>query len=148
MLSSDGEAGEPKPFLVTPFHEYSPRISPDGRYVAYVSNESGGHSQVLVREFPEGDGRWQVSTNGGRQPRWSRNGTELFYVEGHTLVAVGVSTSPRFVVGEADHLFTDTRLSFGTMSYDVSADGRFVMVEDVLAEDEEYSGGHPFGFSR
>ncbi len=101
-----GEAGEPKPFLVTPSNERYPQISPDGRFVAYTSDESG-ESQVLVREFPGGGGRWQVSTDVGRQPRWSRDGKELFYVDNNKwLVAVEVNTSPNFTLGEAEYLFT------------------------------------------
>ena len=101
-----GEAGEPKPFLVTPSNERYPQISPDGRFVAYTSDESG-ESQVLVRRFPGGGGRWQVSTDVGRQPRWSRDGKELFYVDNNKwLVAVEVNTSPNFTLGEAEYLFT------------------------------------------
>ena len=102
--------------------------------MAYLSDESG-EFQVMVREFPEGEGRWQVSANGGVQPRWSRDGTELFYIEDNTLTAVQVSLSPNFVVGEAQPLFDAPLLGRSTWDYDVSADGRFVIVDFVQPEE-------------
>ena len=132
---ADGEPAVPKPFLATPFAEHSPQISPDGRFVAYVTHESG-NDQVLVREFPGGGGRWQVSTAGGVQPRWSHDGKELFYAEGNSLMAVAVSSSPTFSVGKAQRLFDDSNLGIGAWDYDVSSDGRFVMVEDIVEEGE------------
>ena len=74
--------------------------------------------------------------SGGCQPRWSHDGNELFYVEGDTLVAVKVRVNPIFAVGEAQPLFADPSLGGPTWDYDVSADGRVVLVEDVLPEDE------------
>ena len=71
---------------------------------------------------------------GGAQPRWSRDGKKVFFVEGNTLVAVRIGLSPNFVVGEAEQLFASSYLSLG---YDVSVDGRFVMVEDVLSDAEQ-----------
>jgi len=70
--------GPPKPFLNTPFGEFFPAFSPDGRWLAYMSNESGGY-EVYVRPFPGPGGKWQVSSGGGIMPQWSRNGRELFY---------------------------------------------------------------------
>ncbi len=117
--------------MQTPFNQYVPRFSPDGRYVAYVSNESG-QNEVYVRPFPEGEGKSTVSSNGGRQPRWSRDGKELLYVEGNTFVAVSVSTSPSFAVGSATPLFEHPGLRPGNnyAPYDISADGqRFILAE-------------------
>ena len=73
--------------LQTPSHENEPSISPDGRYVAYTSNESGRY-EVYVNPFPEGDGRWVVSVNGGMHPKWNGRGDELFYKEGDALMVV------------------------------------------------------------
>jgi Tol biopolymer transport system component len=87
--------GVPVPFAKSSFVESEGRFSPDGRYVAYMSNESG-RFEVSVRPFPEGDRKWTVSTNGGALPRWSRQGHELFYVEGSALMAVTVSTRDGF----------------------------------------------------
>ena len=134
--NEDGSAWEPHPFLCTPFNELAAKFSPDGRYVAYVSDESG-EWEVYVRPFPQGGSRSTVSSNGGTQPRWSRDGKELFYVEGNTLVAVSVSSGPTFSVGSARRLFEHPGLRdrpgmFSYPSYDVSADGRqFVLPERV-----------------
>src|SRR5258706_2718859 len=70
--------GKPELFLGTPAVEVSPVFSPDGRWLAYMSLESGG-PEVYVRPFPGPGGKWQVSTGGGVMPVWSRNGRELFY---------------------------------------------------------------------
>jgi Tol biopolymer transport system component/predicted Ser/Thr protein kinase len=70
--------GEPKPFVNTPATEVNPAFSPDGRWIAYYSNESGP-AEVYVRPFPGPGGKWQISTGGGLMPEWSRNGKELFY---------------------------------------------------------------------
>jgi len=72
--------GEPRPLIRTNFQERTAEISLDGRWLAYESDESG-RLEVYVRPFPEvNDGRWQVSTTGGRMPLWARNGRELFYL--------------------------------------------------------------------
>jgi serine/threonine-protein kinase len=75
---SGWKPGEPKPFVNSPFEEMNPAFSPDGRWLAYRSNESG-NSEVYVRPFPGPGGKWQISTGGGGYPKWSRNGKELFY---------------------------------------------------------------------
>jgi Tol biopolymer transport system component len=133
--SEDGSGWEAHSFLQTPFGELAAKFSPDGRYVAYVSNESG-QREVYVRPFPEGGGKWVISSNGGSQPRWSRDGKELLYVEPQeergrfVMVAVSVSTGPRFSVGSASRLFELP----GDLpnEYDISADGqRFLLPEPV-----------------
>ncbi len=128
-----GEGYEPTPYLRTAADERIPVFSPDDRFVAYVSSESG-RSEIYVRPFPEGRGKWQVSINGGTQPRWSRDGKELFYVEGDQLMAVSVSTAQGFSPGTPKLLFRDRwlRSSYPKQRYDVSADGRrFVLREAV-----------------
>ncbi len=75
---SGWKTGEPKPFVNSPFFELEPAFSPDGRWLAYHSNESGSN-EVYVRPFPGPGGKWQISTGGGVAPRWSPNGRELFY---------------------------------------------------------------------
>jgi dipeptidyl aminopeptidase/acylaminoacyl peptidase len=128
----DASAWEAHPFLQTPFGEAVARISPDGRYVAYISDDSG-RLEIYVRPFPEGDRRWTVSSNGGKRHHWSRDGKELFYVEGDdTLVAVSVSLTPDFTVGPARRLFRHQGLTWGVNypPYDVSADRqRFLLIE-------------------
>ena len=132
----DGSGFDPVPFLQTSFNEHSAKFSAQGRFVTYVSDQSG-QEQVYVRSFPEGDGPWQVSTQGGEQPRWSRDGKELFYVEGDTLMAVEVSTSPSFTTAATTRLFQHSDLrATAEYRYDVSADGqRFVLVETVESEE-------------
>jgi hypothetical protein len=125
-ISPNGEAGEAQNFAATDADESSGRFAPDGRFVAYVSNESG-RSEVYVRSFPDGAGKWQVSSNGGAFPRWRRDGSELYYVDGTTLMAVPVSPGQGFVAGTPQALFNTPLLasvvSPGTL-YDVSADGQ------------------------
>src|SRR5260370_3242679 len=76
--SDHPKAGKPELFLRTPFMDYEPVFSPDGRWIAYLSNESG-RSEVYVRPYPGPGGKWQISTNGGAHPNWSPNRRELFY---------------------------------------------------------------------
>ena len=75
----DGSGFDPFVFLETPFQERAGKFSPDGRYVVYASNETGQY-EVYVRSFPSGEGKWQVSVNGGSQPRWSRDGKEIWFL--------------------------------------------------------------------
>ena len=70
-FGTDGDVSEPVKFLNTPADERAPRLSPDGRFVAYTSNESG-REEIYVRPFPEGNGKWQASVNGGTQPLWAQ----------------------------------------------------------------------------
>ena len=139
--NEDGSGWEPHPFLQTPFNQNVPRFSPDGRYVAYVSTESG-QNEVYVQPFPEGGRKVTVSSNGGTKVRWSRDGKELFYVEGQTLVAVSVSSGSSFSVGSATRLFEHPGLGAATnyAPYDISADGqRFILAEPTGADAREPS---------
>ena len=124
-------------YLQTTSQEHGAVFSPNGRYIAYLSRKSG-RDEVYVRRFPKGEGKWQVSINSGVQPRWSRDGKELFYVEGETLISVPVTTDPRFEAGEAKRLFSDPNFAWRERTmpqYDVSPDGeRFVMIETVGAD--------------
>ena len=141
-LERKGEGGdwESHPYLQTQFREALSKFSPDGRFLAYRSDESGRY-EIYVRPFPEGGGRIAVSSNGGTQPRWSRDGKEIFYVEGTTLVAVAVSTRPSFSVGSVTRLFEHRALLpslWPFARYDVSGDGRrFVLLVPVDEEVEE-----------
>jgi len=126
--SEDGSSWAKHAFLRAPFNQTSAVLSPSGRFVAYVSNESW-REEVYVRPFPEGDRQWLVSKNGGAAPRWTQQGKELLYVEpGGTLMAVSVSLAPEFSAGAASTLFRYQDL----VPYDVSADGqRFILTEPV-----------------
>ena len=111
----------------------NPEVSPDGRYFAYESNESG-RAEIYVRPYPRvNDGRWQLSTSGGTRPAWSRDGAELFYIDpANTLMAVPVRTSgTTFSAGTPAKVFdTKYAMYMASRGYDVSADGRrFVMIK-------------------
>ena len=131
------------PLVVTEFRERSISLSPDGRWLAYVSNRTGS-SEVFVRPFPDaGASLQQVSANGGTEPVWAHSGRELFYVNGaNELVAVQVSTNPGFAPGQQEVLFSVAgymrRASY--VMYDVSPDDqRFMMLRigaDVAAAAE------------
>ena len=75
--------GQPKVFLNTQFFETDPEFSPDGRWIAYISNESGAN-EIYVRPFPGPGGKTQISTGGGSLPQWSRTGKELYYTRINT----------------------------------------------------------------
>ena len=126
---------EPAPFLETAADEHAAKFSPDGRYVVYVSDESGEY-EVYVRPFPPGGGQWQLSFNGGVQPQWRGDGKELFYVSGNTLMAVAVNTEPTFSLGRTSRLFESPgfRITQWSPRYDVSADGQRVVVREPLVE--------------
>jgi Tol biopolymer transport system component len=124
----------PRPLLATPFNEAWPALSPDGRWLAYQSDESG-ESEVYVRPFPGPGAKVLVSQNGGSEPVWSRDSRELFYrgfgPQGTPLVAVAVRAVPEFQVLSRTTLFeaADFEGAQPHANYDVSPDGRsFVMV--------------------
>jgi serine/threonine-protein kinase len=122
----------PVPLVTSPFTELSPTFSPDGRWLAYSSNESG-RNEIYVRPFPTTEaGRWQVSSGGGAEPRWSANGKEIFFLDPAAgMMAVPVQTAPAFTAGEPHRLFDASfALDLGFhQSYDVTPDGReFLLV--------------------
>ena len=99
-LASEGtglRGGTPEPFLQTAADERAPALSPDGRWMAYSSNESGTF-EVYVRAFPDTGGKWQISNSGGTYPMWSRTGHELFF---ETLERNQVMAAPYAVTGES-----------------------------------------------
>jgi Tol biopolymer transport system component len=121
---------EPEPFIVTPFNERAPRFSRDGRWIAYVSNESG-RDEVYVESYTVRGRKWTVSSNGGAEPRWSRDGSELFYRMGNQMLAVDVELGESFSASRPHVLFDghfDSGVA-GNPNYDVSSDGeRFLMI--------------------
>jgi serine/threonine-protein kinase len=123
------------PLLATPRDERAARLSPDGRFLAYVSDQSGD-AEVYVRSFPDSSGTWLVSQGGGTEPAWSPNGRELFYRSGDWMMAVPIVTSPRFSAGRRDSLFAGPYVPNPThTNYDVHPDGnRFVMVRSSESE--------------
>jgi Tol biopolymer transport system component/predicted Ser/Thr protein kinase len=122
-----------QPFLRTPFNEAAPRFSPDGRWLAYISDESGG-DEIYVQPYPGPGGKWQISTDGGTEPLWNPNGRELFYRSGDKMMAVNIATQPSLGAGKPRVLFEGQyQPSPATIpNYDVSADGqRFLMLKPV-----------------
>jgi eukaryotic-like serine/threonine-protein kinase len=112
-----------------------PQFSRDGRYLAYVSNESG-HNEIYARAFPGPGGKWQVSTAEGTEPRWSRDGRELFYRAGNALMVVPVGSSPGSF-GAPKKLFEAPYADVGdVIDYDVGPDGRFLFMKPVEASRE------------
>jgi serine/threonine-protein kinase len=118
-----------QPFIQTPFNEGNPRFSPDGRWLAYVSDESG-RFEVYVQPYPGPDGKWQVSKDGGTEPVWNPNGKELFYRSGDKMMAVEITTQPSFSLSNPRMLFEGPYepAAVPVSNYDVSPDGqRFLM---------------------
>jgi hypothetical protein len=115
-----------------PFAEQSPQLSPDGRWLAYTSDESG-RFEVFVQPFPDPGARIQISTEGGEEPRWSRNGRELFYLRDERMMAVEISTTGALKAGAPRTLFEGryVRSPNAVAGYDVAADGRFLMVQPL-----------------
>jgi len=124
-----------KPLLQTEHMEAQPKISPDGRWIAYNSNESTVKTEVYVRPFPDVNrGKWQVSTAGGSCPLWSPNGRELFYFsEDNFVMAVAVEAGPTLRFGTPKILFKNTNLGsalFAGTPWDIHPDGkRFLMIK-------------------
>jgi serine/threonine protein kinase len=133
---------KPFPFLKTPFLERNGQFSPDGRWVAYVSNESG-KNQVFVAPFPGPGGKWLVSTGAGGQPRWRRDGSEIFYLDGVNRKLMAASVNGKgsgFEVGAVKPLFDpqpadpQSGLSYPGYYYDVSADGQKFLFNTALEQ--------------
>jgi Tol biopolymer transport system component len=133
--------GERKPFPVvqTNFEDMQGQFSPDGRWLAYASNESGRY-EIYIRPFPEPSGKWQVSTTGGTQPRWRRDGHELFYLapDNRLMAApMRLASDARALDAGAPVALFPTRLARGAnilaagsssrAEYAVAPDGRFLM---------------------
>ncbi|MBI4479865.1 MAG: PD40 domain-containing protein [Acidobacteria bacterium] len=132
VVSMEGDR-KPRVFLQTPFNAGTPRLSPDGRWLAYISDESGKY-EVYVRPFPGPGGKWQISTEGGTELAWNPAGSELFYRSGATkgkMMAVDIRTQPTFSAGRPRLLFEGPYVP-GTQGamYAVSPDGqRFLMLQ-------------------
>jgi serine/threonine-protein kinase len=132
------------PLVKTPFREGNAEISPNGRWIAYESNENG-RNQIYVRPFPNvNGGRWQVSTDSGSQPRWAPSGHELFFFHlgpSSALMSAPVSDGPPFKTGTPVQVFETAsyyrgQSGFGR-SYDVSPDGRFLMIKGASAAEQD-----------
>jgi Tol biopolymer transport system component len=143
-VESDAEglrAGKPEPFLQTPFDERQGSFSPDGRWLAYPSNESGGY-QVYVRAFPDKGGKWQISNSGGLNPLWSRNGHELFFrTEDNQIMVASYTVKGDSFVVDKPRVWSEKRLAnVGiTANYDLAPDGKRIaaLMPVATAEDQK-----------
>jgi tRNA A-37 threonylcarbamoyl transferase component Bud32/dipeptidyl aminopeptidase/acylaminoacyl peptidase len=132
--------GAPTTLVESAASEDGPSISPDGRYVAYFSDESGD-DEVYLKRFPGGEGKWQVSARGGKWPRWNPAGGELFFVQGPNLMSVTVETASSPRLGTPVPLFSTEKtdvLFAGPRMYDVAPDGqRFVGIQNLGNADDQ-----------
>jgi eukaryotic-like serine/threonine-protein kinase len=118
-------------FVADPSNESAPQFSPDGHWIAYVSNESG-RNELYVRPYPGPGGKWQISTEGGTEPVWNPKGRQLFYRDGQKMMAVDYTAQPTFSAGKPTILFRGpyTPTPRSASDYDVSPDGqRFLMLK-------------------
>ncbi len=136
ILPLAGE-GKPYPLLKSEFNESQGHFSPDGRYFAYVSNESG-REEIYIQSFPVGTGKWRVSTNGGWLPKWRRDGRELYYEAiDKKLMAVPVKLDGIVEIGAATALF-QTEITVGSPNrYAVTADGQRFLINSPLQSGQE-----------
>jgi Tol biopolymer transport system component len=133
-----GEDSVVIPLLAEEYDEMAPALSPDSRWLAYTSNESG-QTEVYVRPFPNvGDGKWPVSLRGGYAPLWAHNGRELFYISAESeMVVADVETDPVFAVAQRSVLFElgpEFVMDSLHTAHDISPDDdRFIMVRRLRA---------------
>jgi serine/threonine-protein kinase len=130
--------GELETLIQTPFDEHSAMLSPDHRWLAYVSNESG-RNEIYVRPYPGLEGQYKISIDGGNEPMWAPSGKELFYREDDKMMKVNIKPEPEFAAGTPEFLFEGRYLAQSPHTpmalYDISPDGRyFLMIQEA---DEE-----------
>ena len=133
--ASDGDRSQTATLISSTSAEFAANVSPDGRYFAYQSQESGGQFQIYVQPYPDlRQGRWQISSDGGVAPVWAPKGGELFYLDSsNTLTSVPVQTSgTSFSYGKPAKVF-DTKYWGWFYAYDVTKDGRFLMMKETGA---------------
>jgi len=122
------KAGKPEQFLKSSFADRVPSFSPDGRWLAYHSNESG-KNEVYVRAFPPPSsgqgGKWQISNSGGSAPRWSRNGHELVYQSGDQIMVASYTVKGDTFVAEKPRVWI---AKLGGTQWDLAPDGKRVAV--------------------
>ncbi|MFN7938067.1 MAG: protein kinase [Bryobacteraceae bacterium] len=131
--NTDGSFGKPRTFIATPFVEVNPRISPDGRFLAYSTDETG-RNEIVVRSFPDGARKWQVTSIGATSPAWNPNGKELFFFSESKLMRVATQLGEQFSWSPPEEVFRSvTPLSTGVISMlDVTPDGqRFLSAQAV-----------------
>lgn len=135
----DGASGISQPLIESPAFTYYPALSPDGRWLAYCGRV--GRKEVILRSFPDGGARVQVSAAGGEQPRWSRGGSGLYYVQDQRLMCVACRREPRArALGAGARVRPRVRLAVGRgLEYDVTPD----RAEFVVNEGDRRTVGTP-----
>jgi len=122
------------PLLTSEFSQMHPALSPDGRWIAYASEETGKY-EVYVQRFPEGGAKRQISVSGGAEPRWRRDGRELFYLTADWLMAAAIHATPASLAPDRPvELFAvrpASRPQIYRRNYDVTADGQRFLVNSV-----------------
>jgi Tol biopolymer transport system component len=137
-IVSLAEPNKVRPLLNTRFAERTPEFSPDGRWLAYGSNESGP-AQIYVQPYPGPGKRLQVSTNGGVDPAWSRDGKELFFSNGVQMLSVHFKAEGTEFLPDKPDLLFEKQFARGqaVRGYDVTADGRFLVRQAIPNQTEE-----------
>jgi dipeptidyl aminopeptidase/acylaminoacyl peptidase len=137
LLPLDGDR-KPIPFRQTPANERAARFSPDSHWLAYMSDVSGRY-EIYVQRFPSDGGQFQVTSTGGQSPEWSRDGRELFYLEGgQRLMSVPVTLGASFERGRSRPVFDNVRFYLSNNSgapYQPSSDGKRFLALVQTAED-------------
>ena len=136
----DLRGGAPQILLKSEFDERTPSFSPDGKWFVYSSDEPG-QTEIFVRRFPMTHEQWRLSTSGGQQPLWGRNGREIYFLSlDGRFMAAPVTVGATFSAGEPQELFrTPVRLNTVFRHYAASADGqRFLMVIPLNAFDSDF----------
>jgi Tol biopolymer transport system component len=128
--------GDLRPVVATEYAETDPALSPDGHWLAYVSNRTG-RTEIWVQSYPEGVAI-RVSNNGGYEPRWAADGKELFYLQGNAMMATKVQAGAEISFDNPVQLFAGRFLTNAqpqVSSYDVARDGRFLMIQPSGSEE-------------
>jgi eukaryotic-like serine/threonine-protein kinase len=135
VIGTDPQQRTPRAVVKTRFQEISPQISPDGKWLAYSSDESG-RLEIYVSPFPGAGGKIAISTYGGTEPRWSRDGRELFYRQDDRMMAVTMTPGSSLTASSPRTLFEGRYQVSDTNSggFDVAPDGRFLMIQPTVAE--------------
>ncbi len=135
VLPIDGDR-EPQPFLQTPFTEVQAAFSPNGRWIAYASNESG-RFEVYVRPYPGPGGKWQVSREGGKDPVWAPDGSRIYFRNGSKMMGVSVTTGDVFSASTPEVVFEGAYYNQTGRQWDLSPDGtRFLMMTTSGIEEQ------------
>jgi len=130
-VTPPGEPGEPEPFVRTPAVEWGATVSPDSRFIAYTSDESG-QFQIYVKPYPPTEARWTISAAYGEEPVWSAAGDEIFYRRGNQWLSVPVQTDPEFEAGVPQVIFEGPYINVPGISYAVTPDAsRFLLLKQL-----------------